>query len=168
MSDNKKLTWPEEMFASINMVQVKLLAEKGCTDKFMADFFGVTLSVWQQWKSKHYVFKVALKTWKDVADEKVEKSLYEKACGYSHPEEKIFVDKGDVIKVQTVRKYAPDTGACSLWLTNRKPEEWCNTIKHDVKGKVDHNVNGKVTVAPVNLEERIKQIVSDKLKDALQ
>jgi hypothetical protein len=70
-------------------------------------------------------FRNALKVGKAEADNRVERSLYESANGYSYDAVKIFCDKnGNVIKVPYVEHVPPDVTACIFWLKNRDPEHW--------------------------------------------
>ena len=111
-------------FDGIDQKQAEMLARKGWTDEEMSAFFHVTRRTWDNWKKTHAEFFRTIKDWKAEADEKVEKSLYERACGYSHPEEKIFCSEGRIIRAETRKRYPPDTAAAFIWLKNRKPKEW--------------------------------------------
>ena len=73
-------------YEDLDLTKVKKVASKGWTDMEMADFFDVDRSTWYRWKGKHEEFCDSLKEWKAEADARVERSLYERACGYSHPE----------------------------------------------------------------------------------
>lgn len=111
--------------------EVRKLAERGWTDAEMADFFEVTEQTWNNWKGAHPEFFEALKEWKASADARVERSLYERAVGYSHHEDKIFNDSGEAMIVPTRKHYPPDTTAAIFWLKNRKKDEWRD--KHEVE-----------------------------------
>src|SRR5215207_4981256 len=67
-------------------------AEKACrlgaTDAELADFFGVSVSTINAWKTRHVDFLASLKTGKSEADDRVELALYRRAIGYSHEVEK--------------------------------------------------------------------------------
>ena len=90
----------------------------------MADFLGVSERTINTWKSKHPEFLQSITRGKLSADAGVAEKLYERACGYSHPEEKIFQYEGKPVIVPTVKHYPPDTQAASLWLRNRQPDLW--------------------------------------------
>lgn len=111
-------------FDQINLEQVRKLAEAGWTDQQMSDFFGISNRTWHDWKKAHAEFSHSLKDWKKHADERVERSLYERATGYSHPEDKAFNDGGKAMTVPTTKHYPPDTTACIFWLKNRQPDQW--------------------------------------------
>jgi hypothetical protein len=166
MSATKDLKRPS-VYDAIDKRQVMALAKAGHSDKFMCEFFGISLPLWKEWKISHPDFNRALKTWKDEADLVVEKALYHKAKGFQHDEEKIFCTKdGEIVRAKTKKQYAPDTAAISLWLKNRKPDDWAD--KQEVKhtGSVDHNHEHKVD--KVDLDERIKQLAGEALDDRLK
>lgn len=110
----------------------------GQTDVQVAKAVGVTERTINNWKGKNPEFFQALKGAKAGPDMRVEASLFHRAIGYSHPEEKIFLvdvrrkdpDTGIVtltqepLRVQTVKHYPPDVTAQIFWLKNRKPLEW--------------------------------------------
>ena len=89
------------------------------TDAQLADFFEVSEQTINTWKSKHSEFLESLKKGKQVADMEVAKSLYHRATGYSHPEDKIFNAGGEPLVVPTIKHYPPDTAAALIWLKNR-------------------------------------------------
>lgn len=121
--------------------QLKILAEKGFTDKEMADVIGITEQTLNNWKKRSVTFFESLKDWKKIADSKVEKSLYERATGYEHEEDKIFNDNGVPLIVPTVKRYAPDPTAIIFWLKNRNPEEWRDKQDLNIAGKDGERLN---------------------------
>lgn len=123
-SAEKKKNGRPSGFDKLNLDHVKFLAEKGCTDKEMSDFFKIDKATWSNWKNEHPEFFASLKDWKVKADILVEKSLYQRAIGYSHPEEKIFCHEGEIIRAETIKHYPPSEVACIFWLKNRQPDKW--------------------------------------------
>ena len=119
--------------------QVYKLCLLGATDKDMADFFNVREATINRWK-KLKGFCESIKRGKIDADANVAKSLYKRACGYEHPEDKIFCTDGDVTTVETTKHYPPDTAACIIWLKNRDPDRW--------KDRKDVNLSGEVILKP--------------------
>lgn len=111
-------------YDKVNLEQARVLASKGFTDNEMATFFGVAESTWYLYKTQYPEFSEALKLGKEEADRKVERSLFERATGYSHPDTHFSAYEGLVTETPTVKHYAPDTTAAIFWLKNRKPEEW--------------------------------------------
>ena len=63
--------------------QAKKLCELGATDVELSDFFDVSINTIGNWKTQHAAFLGALKAGKDVADDRVERSLYQRAIGYT-------------------------------------------------------------------------------------
>ena len=122
------------------IAQAAFLARRGCTDKELAEFFGVEEKTINNWKQAHPEFLQSLKDGKAKADSQVERSLFERATGYSHPEDKIFQYEGVPVVVPTVKHYPPDTTAAIFWLKNRRPEQWREKIEHEHKGDVDIHV----------------------------
>lgn len=96
----------------------------GATDEQVAKFFDVTTRTITRWKDDYPEFCLALKEGKEIADAKVSKSLYERATGYSHNEDKIFNDNGTPLVVPTTKHYPPDPTSMIFWLKNRQPELW--------------------------------------------
>lgn len=106
--------------------QATKLAELGATDQEMADFFEVDVRTVYRWKHDHPDFCQSLKAGKDIADERVERSLYQKAIGYEQEEVKIFMPAGaeEPVYAPFRAKIAPDTTAAIFWLKNRRSGDW--------------------------------------------
>ena len=83
-------------------------------------------------------------------NDRVERSLYERANGYSYDAVKIFMPAGAKKSVYApyVEHMPPDVTACIFWMKNRMPERW-----RDVQN-VDH-VLGKYIISdhPMTEEE---------------
>lgn len=116
--------------------QARKLCEFGATEMELADFFEVSVMTIRNWAANHRPFFDALKLGKEQADERVKRSLYHKAIGYSFDAEKIFQYEGEPVKVPYREHIPPDTTACIFWLKNRRPDLWRDKI--DVNGKHDH------------------------------
>lgn len=105
--------------------QAKHLCQLGATDRDVAEFLGVAEYTVRRWSARYPEFCAALKVGKAEADARVEQSLYRRATGYTHEEEKVFCNAdGKVTRVKTLKHYPPDTTACIFWLKNRNPAEW--------------------------------------------
>ena len=114
--------------------QAAKLARLGATDLEIADFFGVAESTIYLWKNVHPEFSEAIKRSKDEVDNLVEQSLYRRAMGYTHPEEKVFHQNGEIFTHQTIKHYPPDATSMIFWLKNRRPDEWRDRVEHTGKG----------------------------------
>lgn len=104
----------------------------GATDMDLANHFDVNEATINAWKLKYKEFAQVLKDGKDTADAKVAKSLYQRAKGYHHAEDKIFNDDGKALIVPTVKYYPPDTTAAIFWLKNRQRRNWRDTQNVEV------------------------------------
>ena len=111
--------------------QARVLTQLGATDNELAEFFKTTVRTINNWKAKFPDFANALRVGKVEADERVTRSLYQRAVGYSVPETHISVHQGKVIKTELMKHFPPDTTACIFWLKNRRPEEWREKFEHD-------------------------------------
>ena len=102
------------------------LASKGKTDIEISEIIGICPRTLNYWKGKYSEFMQSLKDGKSRADELVEASLYRRATGYYHEEEKMFYDGklGCVHREMYVKHYPPDVTAIIFWLKNRQPEKW--------------------------------------------
>ena len=107
------------------------LAEKGLSDSQLAEVFDVSVVTLNAWKNNHEFLK-ALSAGKENADERVVNSLYHRACGYSHPEDKIFQYEGNPVIVPTIKHYPPDTPAAIFWLKNRQSDKWRDKSEVDL------------------------------------
>lgn len=109
--------------------QAEKLCRLGATDAEIADFFDVSERTINNWKADHPEFLQSIKRGKIQADAEVADRLFQRACGYSHGDEKIFVSEGQVVRAATVKHYAPDSTACIFWLKNRRPAQWRDKVE---------------------------------------
>lgn len=114
------------------VAQARFLAERGCIDRELAEFFGVSEQTLNTWKQKHPEFLESLKAGKEQADNRVVRSLFERATGYSHPDVHISAFQGDVNVTPITKHYPPDTTAMIFWLKNRRPAEWRDKVETEV------------------------------------
>ena len=127
----------------------KKLCELGATDQEIADFFEVDVRTIYRWKHDHDEFCQALKSGKDVADERVERSLYQRAIGYEQDEVKIFMPGGaeEPVYAPFRAKVAPDTTAAIFWLKNRRSGQWRDVKAQEISGPS----GGPVKVSEIRL-----------------
>ena len=104
--------------------KIALLYAKGKTDKQVSKEIGIAERTLYYWKTKNPEFLQTLNSAKDIADDLVEQSLFNRALGYTHAEEKVFLYLGKPVKVKTFKHYPPDVLAQIFWLKNRRPNEW--------------------------------------------
>lgn len=104
--------------------EVEKLCTTGATDSEIAEYFDVSDRTIYRWKALYPEFCQALKSGKALADERVERSLYHKAIGYTFQSEKVFQFQGAIVRAETTEHVPPDTTAGIFWLKNRRPDVW--------------------------------------------
>lgn len=112
----------------------------GKTQSEIAEALEINIRTISNWLKRHPAFKRAIQAGKGLANAKVERALFERATGYEHPEDKIFLGKdGQPVIVPTIKHYPPDTAAAMAWLKNKDPENW--------KDKQDIEHLGEIVIA---------------------
>lgn len=114
--------------------QAKKLCQLGATDRELADFFNVETRTIYRWKIEHENFCQAVIVGKERADERVERSLYNRAVGYTYESEKIFHHQGQITRAGCLEHVPPDPSAAFNWLKNRQPEAWRDKQSHEHTG----------------------------------
>ena len=135
----------------------RLLAEKGLTDKQMAEELGIVESTFHKWKKDYIEFSESLKSAKEEPDQKVERSLFERATGYVNKNAvKIFMPANaeEPVYAPYEEHVAPDVTACIFWLKNRRPDRW--------RDKQELGLSGELTVKKHDLSK-----LTDKELEAL-
>lgn len=104
----------------------------------MADFFEIEVRTLYRWKHDHAEFCQALKAGKEVADDRVERSLYQRAIGYEQDEVKIFMPANALAPVYAEyrAKVAPDVTAAIFWLKNRRRDAWRDKQEVELSGNI--------------------------------
>jgi hypothetical protein len=107
----------------------KIIAE-GKTHQELSELLGISRSTLDEWRRVHIEFSVAIDLGREDQSDRVERSLLEKAAGYTRKQEKLItvtgpVGTGSQVERHTVEEHYPaDTGAAKFWLTNRRKKEW--------------------------------------------
>ena len=104
--------------------QARKLCLLGHTDAELAKFFEVDERTINRWKHDFPDFCQSIQKGKVLADADIAEALYHRAKGYSHPETQFFQYKGTIVAQDTIKHYAPDTGAAFIWLKNRQSGKW--------------------------------------------
>lgn len=110
------------------------LAAGGATDFEIAQALDCSTMSLYRWKAAHPEFRDALRVGKEIADERVEASLYHRAVGYSHPAVKIFQNAGEPVVVPYTEHVPPEPGCLKLWLINRKKGDWAERVINEHTG----------------------------------
>lgn len=102
------------------------LCARGATDAELAEFFKVSARTIYRWQNEFPDFCQSLKAAKDIADERVIRSLYHKAVGYTFDAVKIFMPAGadSPVFAPYQEHVPPDTTAAIFWLKNRRSQDW--------------------------------------------
>ena len=114
-------------------VQALKLCRLGATDMELAEFFGCSVPTLHRWRAEHEDFRKSIKLGKSEPDDRVERSLYQRAVGYSHPDVHVSNFQGAVTLTPIVKHYPPDVAAAFIWLKNRRPELWRDKQEIDLK-----------------------------------
>jgi hypothetical protein len=124
--------------------QAEKLCGLGATDQEMADFFDVDVRTLYNWKHSQPAFFQALKSGKEASDERVERSLYQRAIGYEQDEVKIFMPANAAAPVYAPfrAKIAPDVTAAIFWLKNRRREQWRDITEQRREVKHTYDFDG--------------------------
>lgn len=110
----------------------------GATDIQIAKIMGVSEHTITYWKRIHPEFYAALQKGKLTNDQRVEKSLLERALGYSHPDVHISNFQGEITVTDITKHYPPSEVACIFWLKNRQPVRWADVQKTSIDINLKH------------------------------
>lgn len=138
----------------IDLDRVKKLAATGMSDEMLAVALDIAPSTLYDYKLKWPEFSEALKSGKEDPDDRVERSLYEKAIGYSHPEEKVFCSDGMIVKETVIKHYPPDSVAAFFWLCNRRKGKW----QHISRIMLSGSNGGPIEFKDMTPEEKNKRL----------
>lgn len=129
-------------YKKLNLKQIEKLAWAGWEVQDIAEFFGISIQQFTNVVMENkYGIGDAYNKGTDDSIRRVEKALFEKAIGYSHPETKIMMraiggnQGSEPMTFDIIKHYPPDTPACIFYLTNKKRHEW----KHRFELEVPNN-----------------------------
>lgn len=129
--------------------QARKLCLMGYTNQQLADFFEVSRSTLQLWMKDKPGFSDALKAGKELADMNVTVGLYERACGYSHTETKVFCNQGEITTHDVKKIYPPDPISIKYWLNNRQPERWREKVETEgASNNMSETINALISKLP--------------------
>lgn len=110
------------------------LCKRGATDAELAEEFDVsTVTIWR-WTVAHDDFRKACLSEKAGFDERVVRSLAQRAIGYSYSSEKVFNFQGSIVRAAVTEHVPPDVSAIKHWLANRCPNEWREAVQRQEHG----------------------------------
>lgn len=147
--------------------QAMLLCENGAVDREIAEFFDIAPGTFYRWRNQYPEFALALVSGKEAADERVVRSLYNRAVGYSYDSVKVVtVSNGDnqgsrIELVPIVEHVVPDVKAATRWLETRRPKEWKRTISVRTDDAADDiDFSNLSTEEQTNLRELLAKAAS--------
>lgn len=142
------------------VTQAAKLCALAATDQELADFFEVTVTTLNRWKISYPEFCASIKDAKEQADDRVERSLFQRATGYEQDEVKIFMPGGKDAPVYAPyrAKIAPDTTACIFWLKNRRPDLWRDKTIVDVQNNPELMTDAQIAADIAERRSRLAAI----------
>lgn len=140
---------------------VRILCEEGFTDREIAEELEINRATLYEWKRRHPELAAVLKIGKQLADDRVDRTAYELAVGYTTTVTetlKLRDQYGNEKLVTHTREVTipPDKDMVKWWQKNRDPENWKDKTEQHVSGKVEHEL---LTV------EQMRERVQHKLED---
>jgi hypothetical protein len=156
------------------LVTVERLMLLGATDAEIAEALQVDISTLYEWQRARPDFAEVLKTRKEPSDQRVVKSLYLRAVGYTYSEKVTIKENGKPIKtVETEHRVPPETVACIFWLKNRQRELWRDRQEVDVMGEIkvieepsDREVAKALALLLEQRKRKTIEILPEKTEDA--
>lgn len=133
----------------------EVMGRAGFLDSEVAEYFQVTDRTIRNWKSTHPEFAAALQIGKDVADARVEKSLYNMANGYNVLAEEIKVVEGKIVRVETFKHIPASPVAALAWLNNRKRNDW---QKNPEAAAPEPEVPKEIDITPQNKRDIARRV----------
>lgn len=124
------------------------MCEQGATNTEIARELGITTATLHRWRIRYPEFCSALQSGKAISDDRVERSLYERANGYEYKAEKIFCQDGKIIRAKYTERVPPDVAAAFIWLKNRRPNDWRDRKDVALSGAVEVTRVERVIVDP--------------------
>jgi hypothetical protein len=112
-------------------VVARKCCERGMTDIEIADMLGIGLATLYRWKAEHPAFSRVFKLGKAEADDRVERSLYNRAVGYDYIAEKPVMTRHGQKTMRYRAHVPPDTAAAVWYLKNRRTDRWRDSFRHE-------------------------------------
>jgi hypothetical protein len=106
----------------------------------------IPTSTWYEWKQKHKLTE-CLQEGAELALNKAERSLYQRARGYKAKETKVFCYQGQIIEKEIVKEYPPEVGALTYLMNNISNGKWKSSQEEGElprDGRVTINIGGEV------------------------
>ncbi len=141
--------------------QAKNYYALGATDMDVVRFLNICEATLYNWKHQSKEFLEAYKAGAAVCTERVARTLYTKACGYSVKESKIFREGGETVTVEVDKHFQPDTTSMIFYLKNKDPDNW-----KDVKERIDIHKHEEGDINYTDLARRIAHVFNETLDES--
>lgn len=105
-----------------------LMARFGATDEEIAAELGCTVGTLYIWYRQWPELSQAVIAGKENADDRVQRSLYGRAVGFTYEAEKVF---SNGFRATVTERVLAEPGAAFNWLKNRRRKEW--TDRHETE-----------------------------------
>lgn len=151
--EEKRKTGAKSLYRDDYVKQALNLCRLGATDTDIANSFGVSNTTVTRWKHAHPEFMEALRSGKIQADANVANRLYQRATGYTFTDVKVFMEKGQPVKVPYRKHCPPDVLACIFWLKNRRPDLWRDKVSAEISGPEGGPIQAQGTIRPTLEDE---------------
>jgi len=116
---------PRSTFKPEYIKRARELMAAGATTRELADELDTRQPTLYRWARQHPEFAQAMSEGKELADRRVELSLYQKAVGYTRKVKKAVPGPdGELIFYDVEEEVEPDNTAMIFWLKNRLPLQW--------------------------------------------
>lgn len=96
-------------------IAARLVKHTAATVSEIAEVLGVSVSTIYNWQSRHPSFQQALQVPEEMANHRVQLSLYNQAVGYQYEEEEIKIVNGELWRVKVKRWMPPNASAAIFW-----------------------------------------------------
>jgi len=116
------------------------MLRRGASISELAEVFGVANRTIHLWQQTHDEFMQQFMQLDEALDSRIERSLAERAVGYTYDAIKIMQFQGVPVVVPYKEHVPPDIGAIKLWLSARKRKEWHVKDELEVSTSADNFV----------------------------
>lgn len=141
----------DKLLSDDGLLLLKSYARDGFTYKDIADRFGLSYSVFNDFRKKYPQIEEAIGEGRELTDYKVENALLKCALGYKTKEVKTITIMrfGKVVETQKEvleKEQPPSVQAITLWLTNRSKDKWKTPNSKSLLDEVEEDSTIQVTV----------------------
>lgn len=143
---------PAEHLLSIDLDEVYRLAAIGLTQEQIAQTLRFSLTFLRTLANEYEEFATALQAGQSAGLNKVRRSLYARATGFTVTVKKAFAFQGKVVQGVTEEYIPPSEKAGIFILTNRDPENWKNKVQ------VESEQSNLDSMPMQEVEERIQRL----------